>query len=255
MAQIILGFLYTTRNASNKDMLKGIDYFNQSTSCAKDNKFYKEANFAVGYFYHEGKYVKRDMKMSIHHYKEASSFNSNYAKNNLGIIYKNGIDGIHKNIGLAITYFDEAIRQKNDIVAMYNLAHIYIFEDKSNERINESIQLLLKSLIQGFQPSAILLLIAFAIEQGFNENDVNINQDLLLERIIKHKKLEIKINNNKINFREWYQEYKNIDFIYNFKEEIIKTSVIFEKNDVQPNNSNCHNITSEFYEGFGKDLF
>ena len=55
------------------------------------------------------------MMEAIHYYKEASSFNHNYSKNNLGIIYKNGFgDEIKKNIGYAIGYFDEAISQKND---------------------------------------------------------------------------------------------------------------------------------------------
>lgn len=43
---------------------------------------------------------------AIHYYKEASSFNDNFAKNNLGIIYLKGFgDEIAPNIGLSIEYF------------------------------------------------------------------------------------------------------------------------------------------------------
>ena len=52
--------------------------------------------------------VNQYMKKSIHHYKEASSFNSQYAKNNLGIIFKKGIlNKISPEIGYAIEYLKE----------------------------------------------------------------------------------------------------------------------------------------------------
>ena len=73
----------------------------------------KKAAFFLGFLYHEGKNVNQDIHKSIHYYKSISSFNNKYAKNNLGIIYKNGFNDIIKqNIGLAKEYFNEAIRQK-----------------------------------------------------------------------------------------------------------------------------------------------
>ena len=66
-------------------MNKGIYYLIQSS-----NNGFHQAHFAAGFFYHEGKYIENDINKAIHHYKEASIFNSHYAKNNLGILYKNG---------------------------------------------------------------------------------------------------------------------------------------------------------------------
>lgn len=94
---------------------------------------------------HEGKNVKRNIEEAVHHYKEASSLNINYAKNNLGIIYKHGNDKIEKRIGNAIELFNEAIKQKNDYLAMYNLAHIYIYDEKIKQNLDEPIDLLIKS--------------------------------------------------------------------------------------------------------------
>ena len=44
--------------------------------------------------------------------KEASSFTDQFAKNNLGIIYKHEFDQIEGRSSNAIVYFEEAIRQK-----------------------------------------------------------------------------------------------------------------------------------------------
>ena len=66
----------------------------------------------VGYFYHEGIYLPRNIERSIHFYKEVSSLNIQYAKNNLGIIFKRGFeDEIKPRLGSSIDYFEEAIRQ------------------------------------------------------------------------------------------------------------------------------------------------
>ncbi|KAK8835022.1 hypothetical protein M9Y10_031760 [Tritrichomonas musculus] len=59
--------------------------------------------------------MARNIRQSLHFYKEASSFNNQYATNNLGIIYKNGIENeIEPRLGSSIDYFEEAIRQEND---------------------------------------------------------------------------------------------------------------------------------------------
>ena len=99
-----------------------------------------------------------DIKKAISNYLESSSFNFAFAKNNLGIIHKNGFgDEIPKNIANAFVYFREAINQKNDIVAMYNLAHCYLHDDPPDKNINEAINLLIRSHNQGFYVSSILL--------------------------------------------------------------------------------------------------
>ena len=52
-----------------------IDYFIQSSSNG-----HNYSRFVVGYFYHEGKHVEWDIKKTIYYYKEASTFNNQYAK-------------------------------------------------------------------------------------------------------------------------------------------------------------------------------
>ena len=73
----------------------------------------KNANFSHGFLLHEGKNVKKNILEAIHHNMEASSFNNQFAKNNLGIIYKHGSgEEIKKKLGNAIVFFEEAIHQK-----------------------------------------------------------------------------------------------------------------------------------------------
>ena len=154
-----------------KNIYKGIDLIMQSS-----NKNYRDANFSLGFLYHQGKYLKRDIDQCLHLYKEASSFNNNYAKNNLGILHKNGFENqIKKNWANAEVYFKEAIKQKNDEVTKYNLSHIYIYEDVK-DKFNESIQYLSESTEQGFEYSKSLLLIILFKKYG---NDIsNIMKEL-----------------------------------------------------------------------------
>ena len=63
-----------------------------------------KANFYIGCIYFKRIYVNKDIEKAIKYYKEGSSFNDNYCKNNFGIIYKN----CKKNNG-TIEYFKEAI--------------------------------------------------------------------------------------------------------------------------------------------------
>ena len=42
-----------------------------------------DAQYNLGVIYEQGTLVPRDIDKSIHYYKETSSFNSEYAKNNL----------------------------------------------------------------------------------------------------------------------------------------------------------------------------
>ena len=74
------------------------------------------------------------------------------------ILKVNGfLNQIQQNIGIAILYIEEAIQQANDKVSMYNLSHIYIYHDNNTKRIDKSIELLIRSCLQGFNPSIMLL--------------------------------------------------------------------------------------------------
>lgn len=110
-----------------------------------------EGKFTYAFLLHDGKYIEQDIFKAISLYKDASSFNDQYSKNNLGIIYKNGFGNkIKKTISNAIVYFEEAIHQSNDIVSMYNLSHLYIYDRPIKNSIDESIKLLIKSYSRGF---------------------------------------------------------------------------------------------------------
>ena len=54
-----------------------------------------------------------------------------------------------------------SILKKDDMVSKYNLAHLYFYEGLINEYIDKVIELLQKSFMQGFDPSLILLCMAF----------------------------------------------------------------------------------------------
>lgn len=142
--------------------------------------------------------MKRDIKKAIHYYKEASTFNNQYAKNNLGILYKNGYkDIVEKSLGLSIVYFEEAIPQKDDEVSMYNLAHLYFYEDSNKDSIDKSIELLIHSNEKGFLQSKELLCLTLLKKYNFHLDAIKAeieslsqgNKELSLEicKIIRKK--------------------------------------------------------------------
>ena len=249
-AQYAIGMLYLYKYNDRNRVLKGLDFLIQSSK-----NCFPKAYFPVAYFYHEGKYVNKDIKKALHNYKEASSFNNQYAKNNLGIIYKNGIGNeIQKNIEFAFVFFDEAIRRFNDKTSMYNLSHIYIYEIKTKEKIDDSIDLLIESSKQNFIPSKVLLLIALILKFGFEfkkiqeELDKKTNESNFLLYLIKEMAFNQKLNNKYFEFL--YQKYETIDFLYNFMEIPIVSNSFNEQQIPQSINEKQKNITKDFYEGF-----
>ena len=249
-SQFILGVLYSQGLFVKKDMIKAIDYFIQSSTN------FDGSSFIVVYFYQEGKYVEKDILKSINYYKNASSFNNQYAKNNLGIIYKYGYEKkIEKNIGLSITYFKEAIQQKYDIVALYNLAHIYIYEIQSEKSIDDSINLLLGSSLQFYE--SVLLCIALIKKHGFNidkiqkELNEKINWDhTIVDSVCKMIKCYGLFREQ---FDDVIEYFKEVDFLYTFTKNVIITKSLNEK-EVTGKVKTCKNITAEFYEGFGVSI-
>ena len=202
------------------------------------------------------------MMEAIHYYKEASSFNNQYAKNNLGIIYKHGFDQIEGRSSNAIVYFEEEIHQKNDILSMYNLAHIYIFDEMIGGDINKSIELLIKSFKFGYSQILLCLilikkcgnnisLIKGEIERNAKTND---NLDTLLRQIIKIITNLQLFNRSKVEF--YYEIYHSMDFLYNIELESVNSYELRDMNKKKtfPKNSKLKNISKRFYEGFGHDL-
>ncbi|KAK8850242.1 hypothetical protein M9Y10_018367 [Tritrichomonas musculus] len=256
-AQFYLGLIYFKGRIVQRDIKKGIYLITLSSM----NGFIL-AHFFVGFFRHEGKYVKCDINKAIHHYKETSSFNNQYAKNNLGIIFKNGFENqIKRNLGLAIEYFKEAIRQKNDKIAMYNLAHLYLYENIRDDGIDESIQLLINSALQTFSHSIFLLCLALikkfngdmisiknkVDESTFNDSELSNN---VCQMIIKYEL------NNDITFERFFECYRKIDFLYDLElESFISHELADRKLNPDDNKiSKIPKINELFYEGFGFDI-
>ena len=223
----------------------------------------KFGQFSLAFIYQTGKYIKRNIKESIHLYKETSSLNYPYSKNNLGVIYQNGIaNEVPKDLIKAKIFFKEAIEQKNNEVAMYNLAHLYIFEEYSEETFNKSIQLLIKSLDKGFSPAKQFLLLILIKKYGTNFSDINkklssfMNNPHILVNSFK-KAVEDQLLYCKQTFEEVYQKEKSIYYIYNQSLDIIRTDDLEkERNNKEiKNDKKQNNINSDFYNGLGEDIF
>ncbi|KAK8892772.1 hypothetical protein M9Y10_030014 [Tritrichomonas musculus] len=223
---------------------------------------YAEAQFGLGLIYYEDQYVtlKRDMSEAIHYYKEASSFNNKYAKNNLGIIYGYGYDNVEGQAGNAIVYFEEAIRQKGDCLSMYNLAHIHIYDEKIQGDLDKAIGLLIRSS-EKFYHSTILLSLVLVKKFCFNINTINreiknitgITDVLIYQVCLNINEYEM-LNRN--NFEILYETYKKEYFLYDIKLRAISASYFEEmrKEKTKPKYPNAKDITSMFYEGFGLDI-
>ncbi|KAK8871370.1 hypothetical protein M9Y10_007093 [Tritrichomonas musculus] len=207
-------------------------------------------------------YVKRDIDKAIHYYKEASSFNNQYAKNNLGILFKNGYkDEVVKKVGLSIEYFKEAIRQKDDEVSMYNLAHLYFYEDPIKDSIDKSIELLIHSIEKGFQQSKELLCLALLKKHNFNLDMIKEE----IDRISKgNKVLSFEICTimnisglfDSKYFETRYEYNRNIDFLYSNELKPCISKVIDNSENITNSIPSPHipKISKMFYEGFGFEI-
>ena len=251
-SQFYLGLIYYIGIYIKRDIKKG-RYYIMLASMNKD----RQANFAHGFLLHEGKCVKKDIEGAIHYYKEASSFNNQYSKNNLGIIYKHGYNEIKGNACNAIVYFEEAVQQKNDYLSMYNLAHIYMYDSTIKQDLNKSIDLLIRSMNK-FEHSFILLCLALLLKFDFNietiKQELKHRTDITgisIERIIKGIAL------SKLIFNELYESYQYKDYLYNIELESIESSELEHANEkgAPPKYSSVKELSSEFYKGFGEDLY
>ena len=254
-AQLVLGKFYLDGKYVTKNIKKGIYHITLAANNGQNN-----AQFIIGFLYHQGKYVKQNIEKAIHYYKEASSFNNHYAKNNLGVLYKNGFnDEVLKKTGLAIEYFKESIRQKNDKIAMFNLSHIYLYDDLTvQQNIDEAIELLIKSSIENFNPSRYLLCIALIKKFGYSFENIKQKLDKHTDNINNLALIILKlINKNKLNentiFKKQYQIFRKIDFLYNDDFNYFFSDELKKQDETQDISSKIHlqDINNEFYLGFG----
>lgn len=235
-------------------MNKTFYYFHLS---AKNNNH--TAQFYVGFMYMNGDYVSKDISKAIYYYKEASSFNISYSKVNLSVLYRYGI-GVKKNLWYPIELLKESIRQKNDMVAKYNLAHIYLYEENVKINEDELFEMIIQSIMQNFQPSINLFLIA--LKNKYN----SITYKIIEEEIKKHfkQKIEVKIHSFEIyeqyimlrlynpSFYEFfYEANRRITYLYDSE---LNPIYLGELNNFKKKNKSefkAQNINSLFYEGFG----
>ncbi|KAK8891518.1 hypothetical protein M9Y10_028730 [Tritrichomonas musculus] len=121
-AQLCLGFVYLLEEFSVYNAKKGLYYI-----LLASNNNNRKANFIHAYFLHEGSIIKRDIQQAISLYKNASNVYDQYAKNNLGVIYKNGFGNeIPKRIGKQLNI---SKKQLLSIKIIYQciIWHIYIY--------------------------------------------------------------------------------------------------------------------------------
>lgn len=162
----------------------------------------------------------------------------------------------------AIEYFEEAIKQKNDLYSMYNLARIYYFGIGIKEYRQKSIEILKKASNKLFIADLFLFLI-FSIEENkvssfyyrnivqkyYNLDPISIfHQCILMTDYDQNDINEIIILRLKMFFMEYDLLYSkkqiNSDLMYFMKEGKMKPKK--DKNQypfIKP-------INEHFYKGF-----
>ncbi|KAK8885296.1 hypothetical protein M9Y10_040742 [Tritrichomonas musculus] len=214
-AQFLLGDIYYFGEYNTRDINKSIHYFTLAA-----NQDHRDSQFLLGCIYYEGLYIDYDIQQTIHSFKEVSCFNGQSAKSNLGIIYKTG-QRVKANPSGSFVYFEEAIRQKNDEVAMFNLAHIYFYEEAGISNLKKAIELLLKPAIKGVIHSLDLL--CLAVIKKYESPDIyKINEDfrtidhekswLLSEKVIKN--IESRNLMESSFYDLLYDDLKEINLVY-----------------------------------------
>lgn len=246
IAQCHIGFIYLDQNFPYHDAEKGIHYL---TLAANQNNLYSQnflasvylsgcfgepnidkaihflslaanqndekAQYKLGCIYLQGLNGSYDIEKAIHYFKEVSSRNQ-FANNNLGVIFKTG-KGVEKDISKSVDYFKDAIKQKNDPVSMFNLAHSYFFEDEAKQSLLKSIKLLIGSVKEDIPHSLDLLCLVVAnkfdpvnekeIEKEFEDIDKSSGESIA--RRVFHE-----IKDNGFNKARAYQQLKDINLVY-----------------------------------------
>ena len=246
-AQFSLGLIYYKGQHVERNITKAI-YF---LSLAAD-QYHSDAQFILGSIYYEGIHVAYEIEKAIHYFKEASNFNNQFAKNNLGVIYKTG-KGVKASISRAIEYFEEAIRQEQNKVAMFNLAHIYFYEEAGFSNLQRAFELLIEPSLHGIWYSHDLLcLVVIKKYPTFNISEIQADfekadsekGEILSESTIN----QIKFYQSKsiLFFSQLYNKLKDINLVY-YGEKIENQT---EKKKIELIDNRTV-INALFYEGLG----
>jgi TPR repeat protein len=144
-------------------------------------KGYAKAQATLGWMYHTGKGVKKNLKKATKWYFRAAKQEHVIAQNNLGVFHEQGLGGTKKNSRLAAKWYREAA-EVGYAFAQYNLGKLYQQGNGVKKDIDEAIFWLQIAALQG-------------VEQAQSELE-KINKHLMVKRR-KSKKLQWK--KNKVN--------------------------------------------------------
>ena len=151
--------------------------------------------------------------------------------------------------------FKEAIAQKNDELSMYNLVHLYFFQQRDRFDFDKCLNLLLKSskILNNYPFYFICLIFVDKYKKVTFEL---IENDLKNQSYIKPITLFKMLKNNcfEEDFDENYQIIKEIDFVYDIDNIPIEYSSFESQKQIEIKEGGCktplHNISDDFYEGF-----
>lgn len=79
---------------------------------------------------------------------------------------------------MRLNYLMRQLNKKNDYLAMYNLAHIYIYDEKIKQNLDELIDLLIKS--SKFFDHSLILLCVVLIKYKYDLSIVKIKIEELV---------------------------------------------------------------------------
>ena len=131
-----------------------------------------------------------------------------------------------------------------------------MYDSTIKQDLNKSIDLLIRSMNK-FEHSFILLSLALLLKFDFNietiEQELKQRTDITgssMKRIIKEIALYMSA------FNELYESYRYNDYLYNIELEPIESSELEHTNEkVAPKYTKAKELSSEFYKGFGEDLY
>lgn len=246
-AQFFLGILYYLGKYVDQDINKSINYFKLAS------KESYEANFYLGVIYSNGEYVKPDIDEAIRYFKGGSSFKDQFCKNNLGVIYRR----YKKDKMTAMMFFKEAIREKNDLFAMFNLALIYLSENPNDQYTDEIIEYLVKTYCGSFKFPSLLLSI-FLTQKNLSieilkKYQCKNTRELTIAVVTFNALLKL---GDKSKCDTLLQKLCRFDISYSFTKpiEIFESKKPLYKNFTKEN-TKCKMINKHFYDGFGLNLY
>lgn len=160
---------------------------------------------------------------------------------------------------MAIEYFTEADKLE-DVLGSFNLAKIFIYYNSEYQnKLDQSIKLLIDSFHQKFYHSRFLLCLALIKKAGFDLDNIKkeLNQYKEDSCEIQNEITEI-ITKNHLFDISMYEKFDNFycqtDFLYDTYMQIISSDELIKRKKDDSINDKRVNITSAFYEGFGLDI-